>query len=407
MSRLLDSLASDATTASPEPYSEEKPDRRRSPMRDRLPKRVSKALMPSARSLYPDRPEVVLESRPEFEAAAADAVLGDAGNLELSYKLAEAFANAADDLGFGPVSDTPRPFSRVWIMDAAGERREGVVLRCEYDEIAVFCPPTTGPFRPSSPKMRLSYRGAINPVEFDLHVNDAVRLPEALILHLTRPGGSGGIGRDKLRVHVNLVGGVRACGDVELLEWTEWHHCEVLDLSATGMRIQSDLPFGENQAVELTLVLDDGSHLPFEATAKIRWNRIDENGQRSQGLVLSDLDQDSSARYLTFVSDLLAANARTEPAKPTPSADLPPELMAKAQELTADFEAPPAGESGTALDIALQDLDRWMKLLNAPRKMRPAPSVLAEEVARCIDRVEICRIRAGIKSDEIEALPAE
>lgn len=381
---------------------EEVPNRRHSSQRDRLPKRISKALMPSARALFPEHPEIVLESRPEFEAAAANAVLGDAGNLDLSYKLAESFASAADSLGFGPQSDSPSPFSRVWIMDAAGERREGVVLRCEYDEIAVFCAPTTAPFRPSSPEMRLSYRGVLSPVEFNLHINDAVRLPDALVLHLTRPGGNGGIGRDKLRVNVSLVGGVRALGDVQPLEWTEWHHCEVLDLSATGMRIQSDLPFAENQAVELTLVLDDGSRLPFEATAKIRWNRADEAGQRSQGLILSDLDQDTSARYLAYVNARLTEDATTQAPKETGAAVLPAELMARATELTADFVAPAIGEGTSALDIALQDLERWMKLLNAPRKMRPAPKVLAEEVVRCIQRVEICRVHAGMPAGPMD-----
>lgn len=390
MSPLLDRKRAHADTSD----LVEMPNRRRSPMRGRLPKRLAKALMPSARALFPENPEIVLESRPEFERAASNAVLGDAGNLNLSYKLADAFAGAVEDLGFVSSVDTPMPFSRVWIADDAGATREGVVLRCEYDEIAVFCPPTTAPFRPSGPEMRLSYRGALNSTVFDLHVNDAVRLPEALVLHLTRPGGSGGIGRDKLRVHVNLVGGVRALGDVNLLEWTEWHHCEVLDLSATGMRIQSDLPFPENQTVELTLVLDDGSHLPFEATAKIRWNRSDENGQRSQGLLLSDLDVDTSARYLAYVNHLLAKDVPHQTQASQGSAELPAALIARAAALTANFVAPASGEGSTALDIALQDLDRWMKTLNAPRKLRPAPTVLAEELDRCIGRVEKCRARA-------------
>lgn len=174
--------------------------------------RAVRALEPAARELFPDQPENVLASRELFEQAAKHAVVGIAGNLDLSFGLVDVLAGAVEALGLARASDVPDPFRRVWIRNDAGVRRRGVVLRCEGGEVAVFCPPGRDPFSATSDVVKMSYRGFSSAVEYDLKLNDAVRLPGALVLHLTRPESGGAIGRATRRVEVRIPARIQAAG---------------------------------------------------------------------------------------------------------------------------------------------------------------------------------------------------
>ena len=268
-------------------------------------RKVAKALEPAALHLFPDQPLEALNSREAFEQAAAHAVLGDANNLELSYRFVDAFATALEALGLARATDVPDPFRRVWLTDVEGARQRGVVLRCERGEVAVFCPATHEPFTPAGPIFKMSYRGHVSSVEFELKLSDAVRLPEALVVHLARPEAGGSIGRNNLRVDVQMPASVRALGDVEPISWREAQRCEILDVSAGGLRIASELPFGAEQQVTLNVPLPDAEGGDLTLTAKICWNRVDDAGLRTQGLLIVDASQGESDRYLAFVSELL------------------------------------------------------------------------------------------------------
>ena len=299
--------------------------------------KVARALKSAALALFPENPQVVLSSRVAFEQAATHAVIGDAGNLELSFGLVDALAGAVETLGLARASDVPDPFRRVWVINRDGARKRGVVLRCAEGEVAVFCPPSQDPFTGAGHVMKLSYRGFASSVEYELHLNDAVRLPGALVLHLTRPGGGGAIGRDNRRIQVDLRGSVRALGNSAGPEWTEWTACHILDVSAGGMRIASDLPLGPGQELEVQLSLPDDDEQPIEPKAIVCWNRADQDGNRCQGLQLVDWPAAMGARWETFLQRLTSEIEEVSGEDPEPTAhDLEPrdgELQRRLAEL--------------------------------------------------------------------------
>ena len=270
--------------------------------------RVARTLEPAALELFPDDPEDVLTSRACFERAAMHTVVGDAGNLELSFGLVDELASTVEKLELARASDVPDPFRRVWIVDEAGDRRQGVVLRCERGEVAVFCPPNHGGFTGTGSLMKVSYRGFSSSVEYELRLNDVVRLPAALVLHLNRPGGAGAIGRKELRLDVHLPGQVRALGAAESIEPTAPLPCEVLDVSVGGLCIASELPYGAGQAVEIALELPDASPEPYRAMASICWNRTDASGRPTQGLKLTGSTEGQAQRYELYLNSLLPSD---------------------------------------------------------------------------------------------------
>lgn len=198
--------------------------------------KIARLLEPEANALFPATPEVVLTDRIAFEQAAAMATLGDAGNLELSYRRVDALASALERLGLGRASDVPDPFRRVWIENLAGKRKQGVVLRRLEAEIAIFCPPGEDAFWDSGAIMRVSYRSFDTAVDYELKLADAVRLPAALVLHLTRPEATGSIGRDDRRSPVQLEGLMRSEATPEHPDWAHWSPCELHDVSMAGCR---------------------------------------------------------------------------------------------------------------------------------------------------------------------------
>ena len=294
--------------------------------------RVARALEPAADELFGPRPEEILTSRSAFERAAMHTVIGDAGNLELSFSLVDVLASTVETLGLARASDVPDPFRRVWIRNSAGARKRGVVLRCEMGEVAVFCPagqerrlerrnkvqgqqPGSGRrFTDAGDIMKLSYRGFSSSVEYELRLNDAVRLPGALVLHLSRPDGEGAIGRDNRRVDVRLEGVVRAVGNFASGESDAPIPCRILDASSGGLRIASDIDFEKGREVELQVWLPDDGTEALSLTALIRWNRSDDTGQRTQGLQFAGLSPSATERYRRYLGSLLPAAGALESA---------------------------------------------------------------------------------------------
>ena len=262
--------------------------------------RAARTLEPAARDLSPEYPAAILDSRELFEQAATLAVIGDAGNLELSFGLVDHLATTVETLGLTRSSDVPDPFRRVWIKSESGVRKRGVVFSCEGGEIAVFCPPASCGFTTGS-VLKLSYRGFSSAVRYDLRLNDSVCLPGALVLHLTRLEGTGAIGRTERRYPVHIHAKVLA-----LRQGEDYGAgpaaCQVLDVSATGMCMQCDIAYDEGQQVWLEVPLPDGSEEPFRARAVIKWSRLPKHG-----LEFVDLPRPLTDRLQQFLSALAAA----------------------------------------------------------------------------------------------------
>ncbi len=273
--------------------------------------RVANALEPAARELFPNHPEEVLTSRQAFEQAAMHAVVGDAGNLELSFSLVDVLASAVETLGLARASDVPDPFRRVWVRSTSGARKRGVVIRCESGEVAVFCPPSQDRFTDAGHMLKLSYRGFSSSVEYDLMLNDLVRLPEAVVLHLTRPEGGGAIGRDQRRMTVDLKGKLRVPGAVESGEQANSISCQVLDASAGGLRIASDSPLAPGRELEVELLLP-GEEEPIALRTLVCWNRTDDSDRRTQGLQVTEHSTSAAAAYERHLHSLLAADLRDQ-----------------------------------------------------------------------------------------------
>ena len=269
-----------------------------------LSARVSRALESAAYELYPEDPLEVFELRERFEEIATHAVTGDAGNLELSYGLVDDLASAVEKLGLARESDVPDPFRRVWISSHGGDRIRGVVLRCAKGEVAVFCPPGAQAPGRIGEVLRFDYRSFRSAVGYDLYLNDSVRLPEALVLHLNRPDEEGAIGREQHRHEIRIEAGVRGLGDLGSPEWSNPRPCMILDVSLGGMRIASNLPFGRNHAVEIEFASTTDEGVQFLLPAVIAWNREDPEEGPCQGLELEGVLPEMERQYQRFIRGL-------------------------------------------------------------------------------------------------------
>lgn len=271
----------------------------------RLKRGAVSALESAARSLFSERPERVLNERESFESAATYAVLGEAGNLELSYGQVDDLATTAERLALTRASDIPDPFRRVWICGAGGERKRGVVLRREPNQIAVFCPPSRDSFLTTGDNLFLEYRGFEDGARLELELRDSVLLPNALVLHLTRPS-AGAIGRSQVRIDVQFAGTLRvalegAPSNASAADLTLWP-VKVLDISSGGVRIASEFPESSGREVELELDLPDETGPRIRLPAVLRWNRVDEHGRRTQGLQFGAVKPEDQRHYLRFLS---------------------------------------------------------------------------------------------------------
>ncbi len=268
--------------------------------------RAAKTLEPAAREISPEDPERILDSRELFEQAAARAVIGEAGNLELCFGLVDLLATTVETLGLARSSDVPDPFRRVWIKSESGVSRRGVVYSCEGGEIAVFCPPASRPVFTTGSVLKLGYRSFGSSVRYDLRLNDAVCLPGAIVLHLTRLEGTGTIGRAARRFPVSIHAKVLALRQDEV-RGEGPAACQVVDISATGLCIQCDIWYVEGQRVWLELPLPDGTEELFRVQAVIRWSRVPK-----YGMEFVDLPQPLTERLERFLSALAAGVTEEE-----------------------------------------------------------------------------------------------
>lgn len=264
--------------------------------------RVARILESAAWEISPEGPERILNSRELFERAAMRAVVGDVGNLELSFGLVDVLASTVETLGLARSSDVPDPFRRVWISSESGTRRRGVVLRCEGGEIAVFCSTVGDPISGVGSVLNLSYRGFSSPVEYGLRLDDAVRLPGALVLHLTRLDSLGAIGRTQPRLGVHIHAQVRALQPNEDENGGEPTPCEILDISSGGLCMVCTTTYDTGQEVCLELSLPDDSEEPLSAHAIVCWSRQDTEGRCSHGLLLIDLPELPMERLQRFLN---------------------------------------------------------------------------------------------------------
>lgn len=267
-----------------------------------VPSRITPLLERAALEICPQQPTRILDSRELFERAALHAAAAKGGGLELSFRLVDLLATTIETLGLARSSDVPDPFRRVWVRSQAGLRRPGVVLACADGEIAVLCPPRRGRVPDAGEVLSLSYRGFSSTVEYDLRLDDPVRLPRGLILNLVRLDRRGSIGRAHERFPVYIQASVR-------LERPDAHPaeeptpCEVLDLSASGLRMECSVSYETGQTVLVELPLPDGEE-PLAAQALVRWARAGETGQRSHGILFSGLTPASIKRLESFLETL-------------------------------------------------------------------------------------------------------
>lgn len=241
-------------------------------------------------------------------------MVGDHGNLELSFQRVNLLAGALETLGLTRASDVPDPFRRVWVSSQNGVRTRGVALTCENDEIAVFCPPGGTQVSDAGTIMKLSYRGFSSPVEFKLRMNDSCLFPGWLMLHLSRVEGSGRIGRQKQRFDVSLSGTVRDAPADAADPGEGEQACEVLDISSGGVRMECARQYPEGIRVECAIWLTDGAAQAFTFEADVRWVRPGSQDRESHGLLFANLSQENTRRLERYLERLLEAQKAEEAA---------------------------------------------------------------------------------------------
>jgi len=262
---------------------------------------VAKALEPAAREIAPEDPQSILESRELFEQAAMRTVIGDAGNLELSFGLVDGLASAVEELGLARASDVPDPFRRVWVENPEGRRRRGVVLTLEREEISVFCPPASEAIASIGSPLILRYRGFSSSVQYELLLNDSVSLPGTQILHLTRLAGSGAIGRgsDRYSVSIEALAGFVPKQDEGAPEPPV--ECHVIDLSSGGVQFVCTRLYQTGDTIDLRFPIPDGEPAAFHVRGEIMWIGGACDAGHSQGLRFQELnprDQERLDMYL-------------------------------------------------------------------------------------------------------------
>ena len=259
-----------------------------------LTRRIIKVLEPAALHLNPDDPGLVLQSRELLERTAIFAAVGESNNLELNFQRVDLLAQAFELLGLTRVSDIPDPFRRVWVCSGLNQRIRGVALTCENGEIAVFCPPGAKQLGEGT-TLELAFRGFSSPISFPLKLNDSCLFPGGLMLHLTRPEGQGLIGRSEPRFHVQLEGAVNRRHLTELLS------CAVMDMSLSGLRMQSSARFDAQEILSLSLDLDDGIDEPLSCEALVCWTRRNDEDLHEHGLTFHDLHSQQLHRLQQFL----------------------------------------------------------------------------------------------------------
>lgn len=254
-----------------------------------VPSSVARQLESAAGVVCPQQPVRVLELRELFERAAMRAVAGKGGNLDLSFRVVDQLANALERLGLARSSDVPDPFRRVWVRSASGDRRPAVVLACAEGELAVLCPPSRGRLPEPGEVLRLIYRGFSSTAEYNLILDDPVRLPKGTILNLVRLEGRGSIGRAHERYPVYLQASLRRLGSAQLAqdEQDEIGPCEVLDISSSGVRVECAASIDVGQEVWIETSLPECAD-SFAAGAVVRWARAGSGAQRSHGLLFTE-----------------------------------------------------------------------------------------------------------------------
>ncbi|MFT5052410.1 MAG: hypothetical protein ACI8QZ_003843 [Chlamydiales bacterium] len=261
-----------------------------------LPGNVIRLIEQSAREISPERPERVLTSRDLFERAALRVIVGDAGNLELTFGRVDELATAIETLDLARQVDVPDPFRRVWVNYGDKQRLRGVVLSYRGGELAVVAPPGKNAISGVGNILNLSYRGSSSDVAYDLQLVDAVRLPNAFVMHMTRIAGQGAIGRVHTRwpVHIHarmtLVDG-----------GPEPQPCEVLNLSSGGVRMDCALDLKRGCVVELEFALGGESDELFRARALVRWKGNSSEDRHSHGLEFEMLPEVEASRLDAFV----------------------------------------------------------------------------------------------------------
>lgn len=266
-----------------------------------VPAKIAPILEAAAEQLYPDETLTVLDQRERFEETALRAVTGDAGNLELSFQFVDLLAGLVEKLGLARASDEPDIFRRIWIKSEEGKKLRGVVVRREDGEIAVFCPPSKKRIAPIGELLQLEYRGVKSSISYQLQVNDGVRLPNAYVLHLTRPAGQGAIGRVHKRFVVNLPGFVHRGTSAD--QQTEPIPCKLKDISFGGVCLKCSAEFERGSAVFLEAFLEDGSAKPFGIECTSSWARTTAEGNLV-GLQFGELDDDNRARLEAVLKHL-------------------------------------------------------------------------------------------------------
>ena len=132
------------------------------------------------------------------------------------------------------------------------------------------------------------------------------------MLHLSREGAAGQIGRQRQRFDVSLTGTVRRIptSDADLGEGDL--ACEVLDISSGGVRMECAREFPVGARVEGAIWLTDGTAEAFTFDAEVRWVRPGNEGRESHGLLFSDLSPDKTRRLERYLERLLAAEKAAE-----------------------------------------------------------------------------------------------
>jgi len=279
-----------------------------------LTRRIIKLLEPAALHMNPDDPGLVLQSRELLERTALYAAVGDHDNLELNFQRVDLLAQAFELLGLTRVSDIPDPFRRVWVCSALNERIRGVALTCENGEIAVFCPPGAKQLGEGT-TLDLAFRGFSSPISFPLKLDDSCLFPGGLMLHLTRPEGQGLIGRSEPRYHVQLE------GRASRRHVTDPQPCKVLDMSLSGLRMQSTSRFDAQEILSLSVALGDEQNEPLTCEALVCWTRKTPDGLHEHGLAYHELHSSKLYQLQQFLKGQEAADpaAAVEPEAPKPA----------------------------------------------------------------------------------------
>lgn len=250
----------------------------------------------AARTVSPDDPGLVLQSRELLERTALEAAVGDGGNLELSYRTVDRLARIFERLGMARSSDIPDPFRRVWVGTGGKDRTAGVALTVENGEIAVFCPAGAKGLSEGA-ALELSYRGFTSSVGLPLRLVDSCLFPGGLMLHLSRPGGQGGIGRGQPRYRVQLDGSVNRRHLSDRLP------CQVLDMSLSGVRLECSQQYDPQEVLAMAVWLSHEDPEPFSFEARVAWSRSREDGAAEHGVEFIELGAQELHRLQAFLHE--------------------------------------------------------------------------------------------------------